>query len=122
KKDSSTRQLAMMSGVRVVDQFKVDEYEILILSAEEGRALAAWLDAHGYNVPRNASRVLQSYIKQGMYFFVAKVNLAEQTRLGFTTLRPIQVAYESPKFMLPLRLGMVNAQHDQEMFVYTLTR
>ena len=37
-------------------------------------------------------------------------------------LRPIQVAYESPKFMLPIRLGMVNADGPQELFVYALTR
>jgi len=32
------------------------------------------------------------------------------------------VAYESPKFMLPIRLGMVNADGPQELFVYVLTR
>ena len=57
-----------------------------------------------------------------MRFFVAKVNLTEQSKLGFTYLRPLQVAYESPKFMLPLRLGMVNANGPQELFVYALTR
>src|SRR5918992_1122032 len=57
-----------------------------------------------------------------MRFFVAKVNLAEQSKLGFTYLRPLQVAYESPKFMLPIRLGMVNAAGPQELFVYALTR
>src|SRR5262249_61241693 len=62
------------------------------------------------------------YLKQNMKFFVARVNLAEQARLGFTYLRPIQVAYESPKFMLPIRLGMVNADGPQELYVYTLTR
>ncbi|HEV7515559.1 MAG TPA: DUF2330 domain-containing protein, partial [Thermoanaerobaculia bacterium] len=34
----------------------------------------------------------------------------------------LQVAYESPKFMLPIRLGMVNANGPQELFVYALTR
>jgi len=53
---------------------------------------------------------------------VAKVNLAAQSKLGFSYLRPLQVAYESPKFMLPIRLGMVNADGAQELFVYTLTR
>jgi hypothetical protein len=48
--------------------------------------------------------------------------LEEQSRLGFTYLRPIQVAYESPKFMLPIRLGMVNAEGPQELFIYALTR
>jgi hypothetical protein len=32
------------------------------------------------------------------------------------------VAYESPKFMLPIRLGTVNANGTQELFVYTMTR
>jgi hypothetical protein len=57
-----------------------------------------------------------------MKFFVARVNLQEQTKLGYSMLRPIQVAYESPKFMLPIRLGMVNADGPQELFVYALTR
>jgi hypothetical protein len=57
-----------------------------------------------------------------MKFFVARVNLKEQTKLGFTYLRPLQMAFESPKFMLPIRLGTVNADGPQEMFVFTLTR
>jgi len=124
RKDSSSRQIVMGEGlaVRIEAQYKVDEYNILILSAKEGRALDQWLRQNGYRIPEGAPGVLQSYIKQGMYFFVAKVDLNEQKRLGFTFLRPIQVAYESPKFMLPIRLGMVNAQGSQEMFVFTLTR
>jgi len=120
--DSSTQQIALKAGVQIEAQYKVDEYDILILSASEGRALDKWLHANGYNIPEGAPRVLQSYIRQGMYFFVAKVDLNEQQRLGYTYLRPIQVAYESPKFMLPIRLGMVNAEGSQEMFVFTLTK
>jgi hypothetical protein len=59
---------------------------------------------------------------QRRVFFVARVNLGEQAKLGFTYLRPLQVAYESPKFMLPIRLGMVNADGPQELYVYALTR
>lgn len=109
-------------AIRVEAQYKVDEYDILILSADEGRALGRWLRAQGYTMPPGADRVLSSYIKQKMFFFVAKVDVKEQQRLGYRYLRPIQVAYESPKFMLPIRLGMVNADGTQEMFVFTLTR
>src|SRR5262249_49119130 len=49
-------------------------------------------------------------------------NLTEQSKLGYSVLRPIQVEYESPKFMLPIRLGMVNADGPQELFVYALSR
>jgi len=50
------------------------------------------------------------------------VNLKEQAKLGYRYLRPIQVAYDSPKFMLPIRLGTVNANGPQELFIYTITR
>jgi hypothetical protein len=66
--------------------------------------------------------VLNSYIRQNLKFFVARVNLQERTKLGYSMLRPIQVAYESPKFMLPIRLGMVNADGPQDLFVYALTQ
>jgi len=109
-------------GVTVEARYTVGEYDILILSAKESNGLETWLTENGYRVPAGASRVLGGYLKQGMRFFVAKVNLKEQSKLGFTYLRPIQVAYESPKFMLPIRLGMVNANGPQELFVYALTR
>jgi hypothetical protein len=100
----------------------VGEYDILILSSDESSGLETWLRRNGYRIPAGASAVLSSYIKQGMKFFVAKVNLSEQAKIGSPYLRPIQVAYESPKFILPIRLGMVNANGPQELFVYALTR
>lgn len=109
-------------GVRIEARYTVGEYDILILSAKQSGGLETWLLENGYNVPPGARRVLGSYIRQGMKFFVAKVNLREQKRLAFSYLRPIQVAYESPKFMLPLRLGMVNADGPQELFVFAITR
>jgi hypothetical protein len=109
-------------GVRIEASYTIGEYDILILSAAQSTGLETWLRGSGYKIPVGASSVLGSYIKQGMKFFVARVNLKEQAKLGFTYLRPIQVAYESPKFMLPIRLGMVNANGPQELFVYALTR
>ena len=86
-------------------RYTVGEYDIVILSAAESTGLETWLTQNGYRIPTGAARVLGSYIKQGVRFFVAKVNLKEQARLGFSYLRPLQIAFESPKFMLPIRLG-----------------
>ncbi|WP_204140340.1 DUF2330 domain-containing protein [Halomicronema sp. CCY15110] len=108
-------------GVTVEAQFAVGEYEIVILSAEESDGLETWLIQTGYNIPRGASELLQPYIRQGLKFFVAKVNLDEFDRAGFQQLRPLQIAYESPRFMLPIRLGMMNAQGDQDLVAYLLT-
>jgi hypothetical protein len=109
-------------GVKIEARYTVGEYDILILSALQSGGLETWLKENGYRIPAGASNVLGSYIRQNMKFFVARVNLQEQSKLGFSMLRPIQVAYESPKFMLPIRLGMVNAEGPQELFVYALTR
>jgi len=109
-------------GVTIEAQYTVGEYDILILSARESAGLETWLRDSGYRLPAGASPVLGSYLRQGMKFFVARVNLAEQSRLGFTYLRPLQMAFETPKFMLPIRLGTLNADGAQELFVYALTR
>jgi hypothetical protein len=109
-------------GVTIEARYTVGEYDILILSAQQSSGLESWLRENGYKIPAGASAVLSSYLKQNMRFFVARVNVTEQARLGFSYLRPLQVAYESPKFMLPIRLGMVNADGAQELFVYALTR
>lgn len=116
------RERAKMLGVTIEAQYTVGEYDILILSAKESGGLETWLKESGYRIPAGASSVLASYIKQNMKFFVAKVNLKEQSKLGFKFLRPIAVAFTSPKFMLPIRLGTVNANGPQELFIYLLTK
>ena len=74
-----------------------------------------------YRIPRGATRLLQPYIRQNMKFFVAKVNLKEFESGGSQLLRPLQIAYESPRFMLPIRLGMINATNEQDLIVYILS-
>ena len=121
--DAMRDQAAAKSlGVTIEARYTVGEYDILILSATQSSGLETWLHANGYRVPEGAARVLHAYILQGLKFFVARVNLSEQQKLGFRYLRPLQIAYESPRFMLPIRLGMANADGPQELFVYALTR
>ncbi|MGF1458492.1 MAG: DUF2330 domain-containing protein [Leptolyngbyaceae cyanobacterium] len=108
-------------GVTVEAAFAVGEYDIIILSAEESNGLETWLIQNGYNIPQGANALLQPYIRQGLKFFVARVNLEEFDRAEFQTLRPLQIAYESPRFMLPIRLGMMNASSAQDLLVYLLS-
>jgi hypothetical protein len=119
---SAIRMKEDKRGVTVEAAYTVGEYDILILSARESNGLESWLIENGYKIPQGAAPILGSYIKQGMRFFVAKVNLKEQAALGFTFLRPLQVSYDTPKFMLPIRLGTVNAKGPQDLFVFALTR
>ena len=117
------REEAKAKGVTVEAAYTVGEYDILLLSAKESEGLEAWLRESGYRIPAHAARALAPYIRQDMKFFVAKVNLKEQKAAGFQELRPLQIAYESPRFMLPIRLGMANGDGGpQDLIIYAMTR
>jgi hypothetical protein len=107
--------------VTIEAKFTVGEYDILILSAKDSDGLESWLIDNDYKIPQGAKEILQPYIRQNMKFFVAKVNIAELNKTGSQSLRPLMMAYESPKFMLPIRLGMLNANGDQDLLVYILS-
>ncbi|HET6767269.1 MAG TPA: DUF2330 domain-containing protein [Chitinophagaceae bacterium] len=109
-------------NVKVEAKYLVGEYDILILSARESTGLKTWLDENGYKIPAGAEEVLEPYIKSNLKFFVVKVNEAEKKKLPGNFLRPIQISFSSPKFMLPIRLGMANADGDQDMIVYAFTK
>ncbi len=108
--------------VTIEAQYTVGEYDILILSAKESTGLKTWLTENGYQIPANAEEVLDPYIKSNLKFFVVKVNVDAQKKTNSPFLSPIQIRFTSPKFMLPIRLGMANADGDQDMLVYAFTK
>lgn len=108
-------------GVTIEARFNVGEYDILILSAKESGGLETWLNRNGYKIPKGAQQLLKPYVRSAMKFFVAKVNLDKFEKSGYQLLRPLQISYKSPKFMLPIRLGMINATAEQDLIVYILS-
>ena len=108
--------------VKIEAKYLVGEYDILILSAKESSGLKSWLDENGYKIPAKADEVLEPYIKSNLKFFVVKVNEQEKKKLPGNFLRPIQISFNSPKFMLPIRLGMANADGDQDLLVYAFSK
>lgn len=121
-KSGDTRRGDPALGVQVEAKYTVGEYDIVILSASQSDGLETWLTQNGYKIPAGASRALRPYIQQNMKFFVARVNLKEQAKSGVSYLRPLQFRFESARFMLPIRLGMINAQGPQDLIVYVLSR
>jgi hypothetical protein len=109
-------------GVKIEAQYSVEEYDVMILSGKESQGLLTWLRQEGYALPEAAAPVVESYLKQGLFFFVAKVNLDKMALRADKYLRPLQVAFESPKFSLPVRLGTLNSKGSQDLFVFALTK
>ncbi len=115
-------ELQKSLGVTVEAKYSVGEYSIVILSATQSDGLETYLLQEGYKIPVGARKALAPYIKAGMKFFVAKINLSKVDSSGFTKLRPLRMSFKSKGFMLPLQLGMINANGTQDLTVYSLTR
>ncbi len=109
-------------GVTIEAQYQIGTYDILILSAKESGGLETWLNDNGYKMPVGAKEVLDPYIKTNMKFFVCKVNLEKFANKGSVDLDPLQITYTSPKFMLPIRLGMANANGVQDLIIYMYSK
>ena len=111
------------SPVVVEAQFEVGEYEIVVLSADESTALQTWLTDNDYAIPTGAAPFYQPYIDAGMYFFVARVDPAKVTfDDGRAVLSPLRFDYDSSDFLLPVRLGMINSNGQQDIIIHTLGR
>lgn len=108
-------------GVTIEAQFKVAEYDIVILSAKDSSGLDKWLRKNQYNIPKGANEVLRPYVEQNTKFFVAKVD-AKKVKFenGRAVLSPLRFHYDSPTFKLPVRLGLLNSAGQQDLIVHIL--
>jgi hypothetical protein len=110
-------------GVTIEAQFKVGEYDIVILSAKDSGGLDAWLRANKYNIPKGAESVLRPYVEAGTKFFVAKVDVKKVKFDGNrAVLSPLRFYYDTAEFSLPIRLGLLNARGHQDVIVHILAK
>jgi hypothetical protein len=118
---TSERIIITKDAPKIEAQFEVGEYDVVVLSATESNGLEAWLRQEKYNIPEGSSETLASYVQQGMYFFVAKV---DPERVAFeggrAMLSPLRFHYDSEAFTLPVRLGLLNAKGAQDLIVNIL--
>jgi hypothetical protein len=107
--------------VQVKATFDAGEYEIVVLGTEDSTALESWLQSNGYAIPSGASSFLDPYVSAGAYFFVAKINIEKVTfKNGNAILSPLRMNFQDDAFKLPIRLGLMNAQGEQDLVAYTL--
>ncbi len=110
-------------NVKVEAKFEVGEYEIVILSAKDATGLDGWLRASNYKIPEGAEPYLRPYVTQGSKFFVAKVNVAKvKFENGQAVLSPLRFHYDSDRFTLPVRLGLINSSGTQDLIVNVVAR
>jgi hypothetical protein len=111
------------AGVRIEARFEVGEYEVVILSADDSSGLDRWLRDQGYQIPPGAEPHLRPYVARGSKFFVAKVNPDKvDFKDGRARLSPLRFHFDSERFDLPIKLGLINSQGKQDLIVNVLAR
>ncbi|MDP1825071.1 MAG: DUF2330 domain-containing protein [Archangium sp.] len=110
-------------GVKVEAKFNVEEYEIVILSAEFSLGLEIWLKENKYKIPDGAAALLKPYVQAGSKFFVAKVDAKKAKHQdGALVLSPLRFSYDTETFSLPVRLGLLNSGGQQELIVHIIAK
>jgi|APLak6261675434_1056106.scaffolds.fasta_scaffold00974_6 hypothetical protein len=110
-------------GVKVEATFSVGEYDVVILSAKDALGLDVWLKENRYKIPDGAAPLLRPYVQNNWKFFVAKVNTRKvKFAGGQAVLSPLRFHYDSEKFELPVRLGLVNSAGSQDLIVHVIAK
>ncbi len=89
-------------------------YDMAVLEAADPRALATWLDAEGFAMPKGAARVLGPYVAGAWFFVAMRIDPAQLDRdeigaLARGELQPIRVRFRSARLVYPLFISSLNA-------------
>ena len=111
-----------VQGVTAEAWYGAGDYDVSVLKGPQTAGLAAWLSENGYEVPAEAGPVIADHLAEGMAFVIVEVSDSARPGTPGRFLPPLQFAFTSGTFTLPIRLGMANARGAQELQLFTLTR
>lgn len=103
---------ASQGGVEIIENKKVEYYDITVLKATEENALAEWLRKNNFQFPSEASYIFNDYIQNNWYFVAIKIDTAnlgftvnQQLRTGHAT--PIKLVFAAKNIVYPLKISGV---------------
>lgn len=102
---------APTSAVTVIEQKKVDIYDITVLSATDKNALYDWLKQNNYYYPAAGKYILDDYISNDWIFTAIKINTESLTvaenQLRQGTANPLKLVFSTDKIIYPLKISSV---------------
>ena len=71
-----SNELGLDSSVEILEEKKVDIYDIAILRATNASVLLDWLNSNGFSTSNDAEPILDYYVNQDDFYFIAnRINL-----------------------------------------------
>jgi hypothetical protein len=105
-----------ISGVTLVDQQEVGDYQVSVLEAKTADALDQWLSENGLiGLSAQDRPIIEDYISKGWCFIAARLHRPAD---GFSRPDPISVSFPTEKAIYPMRLtSTVGSNIYLELFV-----
>ena len=104
--------LEATGGIDVLEQKKIDYYDITVLASDDKNALIDWLNKNGYRFPEAYSYVLDSYISNKWVFTAVKISqnidpkiIAQNIWDG--SLTPLKFTFQTNKPVYPLKISSI---------------
>jgi len=99
---------------------RIGEYDVVLLRPEGEENVIRWLSSNDFGVPDKAVPILQDYIRDGWWMVAAKIDpnaLTDITRnkLADGLLHPLELTFQSPVCLYPLRLTSLAAGPVEEL-------
>lgn len=101
-------------GVMVLQRAEVGPYDQVVLRAEDAGEVVDWLDENGFNAPRDADALLQSYLDNGSAMLALKL-LPEE---GINNIAPLWLEFTADQPTIPIRPTGLAAQPDMGIIVH----
>jgi hypothetical protein len=90
--------------VEVISREEVGVYDVSILSADKAGALVDWLNENGYAYPEEGEPLLDIYMEEGGWYFVAARVLPGKSDRLDGDVHPLWFSFETERPIYPMRL------------------
>jgi hypothetical protein len=107
------------AGVELLSREQVGVYDVSILSADEPGALLEWLNEHGYAFPEEGGPLLDAYVKEGGWYFVAARVIPGESAYFEGDVQPLWFSFDAEQPIYPMRLTAL-VGNDIDVLIYVL--
>lgn len=99
-----TSSVEVEAGVELISREQVGIYDVSILSADEPGMLLDWLNENGYAFPEEAGPLLESYVQEGGWYFVAARVLPGENATLDGDVQPLWFSFDAEQPVYPMRM------------------
>ena len=112
-------EVVVGEGVELLSREEVGIYDVSILSADEPGALLGWLRENGYAFPVRGGPILDAYVEEGGWYFVAARVLPGESEQLAGDVHPLWFSFDTKEPIYPMRLTAL-LEKPVEVLIYVL--